>query len=128
MRCASRYGAAAFQNTGGSRMRPVEARAQAVGGQAAAVRALRVVQGDDHEFRKLRSLKCTEPRASRRVGQLVVTRPHSWAAMTSPDPSVGGGPTAKSGAPALSSSRPSSSHAGQGAPTHPTATTENRDD
>ena len=49
--------------------------------------------------------------------------PHSWAAMASPDPSVGGGPTAKSGAPG-----PSSSHAGQGAPTHPTATTENRND
>jgi hypothetical protein len=54
--------------------------------------------------------------------------PHSWAAMASPDPSVGGGPTAKSGAPGPSSSGPSSSHAGQGAPTHPTATTENRND
>jgi hypothetical protein len=43
-----------------------------------------------------RFLKCTEPRASRRVGQLVVT---PWAAMANPDPSVGDGPTARSGGP-----------------------------
>jgi hypothetical protein len=69
-----------------------------------------------------RFLKCTEPRASRRVDQLVVTPPLTRG-RPCPDPSVVGGPTAKSGAPG-----PSSSHAGQGAPTHPTATTENRND
>ena len=74
-------GAAAFQNAGGSRMRPVEAPAQAVGEQAAAVRALRVVQGDDHEFGKLRSLKCTEPRAS----------PPRWSVGRDPRPSLVGG-------------------------------------
>jgi hypothetical protein len=69
-----------------------------------------------------RFLKCTEPRASRRVDQLVVTPPLTRG-RPCPDPLVVGGPTAKSGAPG-----PSSSHAGQGAPTHPTATTENRND
>jgi hypothetical protein len=74
-----------------------------------------------------RFLKCTEPRASRRVGQLVVTPPLTRG-RPCPDPSVGDGPTAKSGAPGPSSSGPSSSHAGRGASTHPTATTENTDD